>query len=434
MKIKKFLPVITTAVLSVLLVIYAFFTVNFPEVKKPLSLFEKLGIYSYGSDYGIINNTFSSNGTHEAFVSTLKTTADNFVFSGVLPFVILAVLFITALVIISAVSMKTEYKWTAYLCAVLLPIMFCDFTNLAFFKTLFINPLIIVLLLMICAVFLVFYYRKSVGIPGIITIFIVTLLYCCLGVVQAFTAIILGLLITRLYKLCRNKLSKIIAIVLGVIVILQSFFVIFTYKPVDYKQNIYNAVFFGVAKYDSVAKLGLDPKLDDFKEVYYGMKENVEEYDLENTFYNKISYTDIAKYYITHPVNACKVINYQASLSSMHEFDFGFSPYNFVKTRIPLNLLIVLVITIAYILITNILGKKYSNLKAVGEFFAGTSVMWLISLIIGSLYYGNCDMAMNMINFNILYDIVLLSALIAGIRVIMHRQDEKKEEFGITHE
>ena len=43
-------------------------------------------------------------------------------------------------------------------------------------------------------------------------------------------------------------------------------------------------------------------------------------------------------------------------------------------------------------------------------------------------------MAMNMTVYNVMYDIVLLIILIGGTRVVLHRQDEKKMEFGITHE
>lgn len=434
MKVKKYLPQIITAVLSAFMLIGAYLTVRFPESLKPLSLFEKLGIYSTGSNYGVLNNTSSLNGTYEIFVSLLKKTAENNVFYGILPFVILALLLTVALIIISKAASKTQYGWTTYLCAVLLPLVFCDFTNTAFFKALFINPLILVLLMLICAVFLLFYNKNSVGVPGIIIVTVITAIYSCLGTIQAFTAIVLGIIIARLYKISKNRAGQILALVLGCIVVVQSLVFAFSYKSVEYKRNIYNAVFFGTAKYDSVSKLGLDPKLDDFKEVYYGMKDNEAEYDLENTFYSKVTYADITKYYLTHPVNAVKIINYQVSQSSMFEQDFGFTPYNFIKTKIPMNFILVLVITFAYIFIARILGKKYSSIKPVGEFLSGISVMWLVSLIISSLYYGNCDMAMNMYTYSILSDIVLLSALICGLRVIMHRQDEKKVEFGITHE
>ena len=434
MKLKKFLPQIITVVLSVLMLIITFTSVQFPESSKPLSMFEKLGIYSNGTDYGILNDTFSSNGTHETFVSLLKKTASENVFNGILPFVILSILLVKSLVIISKVATKTNYTWTAYLCAVLLPLVFCDFTNIAFFKTLFINPLILVILLMICAVFLWIHSKKNTGITGIIIITAITLIYSWLGVVPAITSIVLGILIARLCIISKNKLTKILAIIMGCVVVLQSLAFIFSYKSVDYKQNLYNAVFFGVAKYDSVTELGLNPKLDDFKEVYYGMKENEAEYDLENTFYSKVSYTDITKYYLTHPINAAKVINYQATQSSLFEHKFGFTPYNFIKTKIPVSFIFVLVITFAYVFIARILGKKYSHLKPVSEFFAGISIMWILSLIAGSIYYGNCDMAMNMTVYNVLFDIVLISALVCGLRVIIHRQDEKKEEFGITHE
>ena len=434
MKIKKFLPQIITAILSAIMIVFTFLFVKFPENVKPLSLFEKLGIYSYGKSYGTLNNVFSTNGTHETYVSMLKKTSSNTVFSGVLSFVILAVLTITALIIISKAASKTKYQWTNYVLAVLLPPIFCDFTNTAFFSTLFINPLILVLLLLICAVFLTFYYKNSAGIAGIIIVTAITLIYSWLGVVQSITAIVLGVLIARLCTVSKNKAAKILSLVMGCIVIVQSIAFSFNYKSIDYKQNLYNAVFFGVAKYDSVTELGLDPKLDDFKEVYYGMKENEAEYDLENTFYNKISYKDIAKYYLTHPGKAYKVINYQASLASLYEYDFGFTPYNFIKTKIPVNLILIIIIAGAYVFIAHILGKKYSSLKPVTEFLSGISIMWLISLIAGSIYYGNCDMAMNMLTFSILFDIVILSALIGGLRVVIHRQDEKKEEFGITHE
>ena len=104
---------------------------------------------------------------------------------------------------------------------------------------------------------------------------------------------------------------------------------------------MYNAVFFGVAQHDSVEVLGLDPKLNELAqktpdERYYS-EANEKEYDLENTLYNKISYTDITKYYITHPVNAYKVINQQSYSSFSHYYDLGFSPYNFIKTKLPIN-------------------------------------------------------------------------------------------------
>ncbi len=434
MKDKKNLPQIITAILSILMLVFTLIFINFPDYSKPMLLLEKLGISTSGTICTVGNNTFSTNGTHETAVSIFKKISINNTTSTIVSFIILAILLVTALTIISKAASKTKYSWTAYLCAFLLPVMFCDITNTAFFKTLYINPLIMVLLLLICAVFVHIFNKQTVGTIGIVILTILTLLYSWLGIVQAVTAIVVGILIARLYAITKNQANKILAILMGCIIVVQSIVFAFNYKSVDYKRDIYNAVFFGVAKYDSVTELGLDPKLDDFKEVYYGMKENEDEYDLENTFYSKVSYKDIVKYYAAHPFNAYKVINYQAKNSALHYMQFGFTPYNFIKTKIPMNFIIVVAVTIVYILIAHILRKKYASIKYTVEFLAGISVMWLISLIVGSIYFGNSDMAMVMTNYNVLFDILLLSVLIGGTRVVLHRQDEKKEEFGITHE
>lgn len=435
MKVKKILPQFISAALSVIMLIYTLISDKISISTFPFKLFEKLGIYYGENGYGVMNKTLSFNGSYEGFISILKKIAVNDVIHHMIPFVIYSVLLTVALVIISKAASKSNYKWTIYLCAVLLPIVFCDFTNLAFFKTLYSNPLILVLLLLVCGTLLSMYNKNSASTSGIIAVSIITVIYSLLGTVQAITAMVLGIIITRLCKISKNKVSKILSIVLGIVVITESIVFSFGYKAFDYKQNLYNSVFFGVCKYDSVTELGLDAKLDDFKEVYYGMMENEAEYDLENTFYGKMSYTKLIKYYATHPSTAIKVINNQAKSAFYNDYDFGFTPYSSAKKLyIPLNFIFALVFALVYIVIATIVGKKYNDVKPVTEFMTGISVMWLVSLIATALYCGNCDITQNMYTFNVLFDIMLLSGFIGGIRVILHRQDEKKEEFGITHE
>jgi len=435
MKFKKILPQLITAALSVVMLIYTLISSKISVGTFPFKLFEKLGIYYGDMGYGIMDKSISVNGSYETFVSLLKKLAVNDVIHHMIPFTILAVLLVMALVMISKSASKSDYKWTVYLCAVLLPIVFCDFTNLAFFKTLYVNPLILVLLLLICGILMMMYNKNSAGIVGIISVGIVTIIYSLSGTVQAITAIILGIVILRLSKISKDKISKILSIVIGVVVIIQSFAFSLNYKAFDYQQSLYNSVFFGVCKYDSVTELGLDEKLNDFKEVYYGMMENEAEYDLENTFYNKMSYTKLIKYYATHPATAVKVINNQAKSAFYNDYDYGLTPFNSIKKLyIPLNLIIALVFTAIYIVVATIVGKKYSNIKPVAEFMSGIAFMWLISLVATAIYYGNCDITQNMYTFNVLFDIMIISGLIGGIRVVLHRQDEKKKEFGITHE
>ena len=216
MKVKKYLPQTITAVLSALMLIVVLLSSIVNISAFPFRFFEKLGMYFNNGNYGIINNGFSFNGTYEGFVSLLKLLSVNSVIHYLIPFTIFAILIVVALTVISNSATKSNYKWTVYLCAVLLPLVFCDFANLAYFKTLYANPLIV-----------------------------------------------LGVLVILLSKITKNKYSKIISVILGAVVILQSVIFTFSYKPYDYKQNLYNSVFYGVAKYDSVTEIGLDKKLDD---------------------------------------------------------------------------------------------------------------------------------------------------------------------------
>lgn len=436
MKVKKFLPQIITAVLSILCLVCAFLFSKVSVNNFPFRLYEKLGMYYHNEHANvIIKDVVSYNGTHETFITLLKKFAyQDVIILSIIPAILFALIVFGALVVISDAASKTQYKWTAFIASVLLPVVFLDFSNTSFFRTLYINPLILTLLLVISAVFLQIYKRNSVGIAGIVTVFVLTVIYSCLGNVQAVTAVILGVLISRLYKIAKNNTAKILAITLGCIVIIQSVAFAFNYKAYDRKQHLYNAVFHGIAQYDSVTEIGLDGKLDDFKGVYYGMKENEAEYDLENTFYSKISYADVIKYYVAHPVNAVKIINNQAKLSQFHEYDFGFAPYSTLKKAFSLNLLYAFVIAAVYVVISTIVGRKYNKLKPVTEFLSGIALMWFISLIATAVYCGNSDVARNMYTYNILFDIMFLSAIIGGLRVIIHRQEEKKKEFGITHE
>lgn len=436
MKVKKFLPQIVTAVLSILGLTFAFLFSKVTVKDFPFRLYEKMGMYFHSKDVCVITDDVSSfNGTHESFITLLKEFAyKDVIILNIVQAIIFSVIIFISLVLISDASSKTNYKWTAYLTAVLLPIVFLDFSNTSYFKTMFNNPLILTLLLLICAVLLQIYKRNSTGIFGIVSLFVITLLYSCLGNVQAITAIILGFLMIRLCKIAKTRMVGILSIILGSVIIIQSIVFAFTFKAYDYKQHLYNTVFLGITQHDSVTELGLDKKLDDFSNVYYGMKENEAEYDLENTFYSKTSYSDVIKYYLTHPIKATKIINNQIRLSQFSEYDYGFAPYSNFRKILSINLLYSVIIVAVYVSLSIIISKKYKNLKPISEFVSGISIMWFISIISTAVYCGNSDIAKNMYTSNILFDIMLISGLICGLRIIIHRQEEKKKEFGITHE
>lgn len=437
MNIKKYLPQAVTLVLSAVLLIFAIASSSVKVDTVPFVLMEKTGVYTSGdgSSYGIMNDSFSLNGTHEALISIMKKAAANNTVNAIIPTLLLGVLLIISLIYAVSSASKTSYKWTVILCAVLLPVVFCDFLNLVYFKTLFIYPLILILTLLICAAFNGFYKKEKAKAAPIILITAAVIIYSCLGTIQALTAIVFGVLIIRLSKLASGKTAKCLAAILGAVVVIQSLVFMASYKSVDYRQNLYNSVFYGVCKYDSVTELGLDKRLDDFREVYYGTKSNEQEYDLENTFYSKISYKKIIGYYVTHPVNFFKLLNENARAAFYTENDLPFNAYSTVKKLyVPTGLACVLVISAVYILVSVFIRKKYDNLKYVAEFSICLPVIWLLALIGAAVTNGACEIWSTMYTFNVIFDIMLVFALIGGIRIMLKSRDEKKKEFGITHE
>ena len=437
MKTKKYFPHIITAVISFVLTVWAIVSPNLNVSSIPLKFMEKLGIYASDSGfaYGTLSNTFSVNGTHEIWGSILKKLSINGVINAIVPIIILMVLLIVVLVFAVNSATKTSYKWTTFLCAILLPIVFCDFTNIAYFKTLHHEPLVLILLLLVCVIFFTIYKNNKISWISLIILAIAVVVYSSIGTVQAVTALVLGILIIRLFKLASNNKLKIFTIILGSVVILQSVLFISSYKSADYERNIYNSVFFGVCKYDSVTSLGLDPKLDYFKEIYYGMMENEADYDLKNNFYNKVSYKTLLKYYTTHPSNTIKLVNSEAKAAFYTDNGFAFTPFSTIKKMyMPGSLAALFIVAIIYIAAAIFTGKKFPQLKYVCEFLCGVVIMWILSLFATVIYNGNCDINTNVYTFNVLFDILFVCAATGGIRVMLKMRDHNKEKFGITNE
>lgn len=437
MKLKEKWPLLIVATVATVLLVFAIISSSVGVSTIPITFMEKMGLYSSDSGfaYGTLNNTISLDGTHETLISVMKNVAINGTIPALLPIALLGVAFVLVLVLATISASKTSHSWTTYLCVALLLIVFCDFSNLAYFKTLHIYPLILILLLLICSLFSYFYKKEKVGVAGIILAFFAALAYSCLGNAQAVTSVVVGILLIRLYRLSSSKAASVLAVVLGAVLLVQSVAFAINYKPADYKQGLYNSVFYGVAKFDSVEVLGLDPKLNDFKEVYYGMKQDAEDYDLENTFYDKISYKKIMGYYITHPVNFIKLLNNEAKAAFYFESSMPFTLYSTVKKfYIPTGLPSFLVIALVYILVSLFVRKKYPQFKFAGELSIGLVVMWLLALVSSVVLNGNCEIRTSTYTFNTIFDIMLVFAAVGGIRVMLKTRDENKEKFGITRE
>lgn len=436
MNVKKFLPHITAcAITLILLAITLFSTVG--VTTAPFSLMEKNGIYSSdsGFSYGVSGASASVETSHDALISLMKKTAFENVVSGYVPFAFLSVALIIVMALAINSASKTSYKWTNYFAALLLPFIFCDFSNLAYFKTLYPYPLVLISLVLISAIFAGFCKNERAGYVTIVLFSAAVLFFSRLGAAQAVIALVLGIFIISLCKAAVSKPAALLSVILGIAVMAQSITFLLTLNTDDYKQNLYNSVFFGVCKYDSVTALGLDENLDDFADVYYKTKDNEADYKLEETFYSKISYKNIIGYYFTHPSNFFKLLNSEAKAAFFTESDMPFNVYgNIKKFYIPTGIFWVLLISAVYAIVCVCIGKKHKRFRHICGFAAALPIMWILSLVSAVIINGNCDIHESAYMFGVIFDIMVAFAAIGGIRVMLKNRDEKKALYGITHE
>lgn len=328
----------------------------------------------------------------------------------------------------------SKYAWTNYLLAVLLVFVFTNFSYTGYFKTLYSTPFTAVMLLLWFGIML---YIHSIGNAKwylSLLAALAALIFAFIGTVNALIGVLLGICILRLTTVSRDKMQKYLSVVLGLAVIIGSVVFTVSYKGADYEKNLYNGVFFGVVRTGSVTELGLDSKLDELKGQFY-TDELAEKYDLENTFYPKVSYGKLVGYYATHWGAAYKMVDMAAKnayfyLNDQHP---GYDLYSRAKMIfLPHTLLFYIVLFILYIGILIFLYKTYKERRPILEIFLLAAVMMGIALKIPVFLTGIYEISQSMFTLNLLFDCILVIAVIGGSRVVLERGDAKRKKFGVT--
>jgi len=457
MEIKKYLPQTITVLLSLIILL---FVINIPlgvadggGLHKTM---EKLNLYylnpptdnyfqtSFGVDLNKqdkpVANTFE-------YVAKLAIDSKNIFNVKIIGYILSGLLLIGLFIFVRG-GRSDKFIWTNYALAGLSVLIFADLGYLTFFNTLYTEGLTLVLLLISVGLLLYCHNIKNVPIYIAPILAISTLAFSFIGTLQAIVGAIIGILIMRTGLLCDKKINWYVVGICGGLVFMVATKFAVGYKPVDYEKNIYNSVFFGVVNHESVSTLGLNPKLDDLKGKFY-TDDIAKSYNLQDEFFNKVSYGKITAFYTTHIgafLGEFKNVSSNAfflrpsylgnfaegSNAQPKEQAKGFNLYSFLKAKfIPNTAFFVFLMFAIYFAVLIYMYVTERERRLILEVFIALGLAAAICIKMPIILSGGFELGRALYMFNILFDLMLISALIAGGRVLLERRENLTKKYGI---
>ncbi len=458
MEFKKYLPQMITVILSLIILLCV---MNIPlGVADGGGLYktmERLNLYYlnpptadyFQTSFGVDLNAKAKPATNTLeYVAKLVMDSKN-IFNVKTMGHICSVLLLIGLFIFVRGGRSDKFTWTNYALAGLSVLIFADLGYLTFFNTLYTEGLTLVLLLISVGLLLYCHNIKNVPIYIAPLITISTLAFSFIGVLQAIVGAIIGVLIIRTAWLCDKKINSYIIGICGVLVFIFASKFAVDYRPVDYEKNLYNSVFFGVANHDSVSSIGLNPKLDELKGKFYS-DDIVKNYNLQGEFFIKMSYARINMYYLSHIgsfVEELKNVssnafflrpsylgNFPEGVMSIPPKDQanGFNLYSLLKAKfIPNTTFFLFGMFAVYFAVLIYMYVTEKERRPILEVFIGLGLAAGTCIKMPIIISGGFELGRALYLFNILFDLMLISALIAGGRVLLERRENLTKKYGI---
>jgi hypothetical protein len=359
-----------------------------------------------------------------------------------------AIIYIVIFIIGIMLAIKSGLRddFVNWLLAALCVLVFADIGYTAYFNTFYDEGAILTTYIMSCAFILLCYKKKSAPVYFILPAALFAILFAFCTAIQAWIAIIFGLLIIRLIILCRNKMQKVFCVVAGVAVVCTAVTFALNYKSADYEKDIYNAVFFGTAKYESVSALGLNENLDKLNGVFYS-EEISRQYHLEKEFFDKIGYAKIAGFYLKRPgafvaqlnsavknaysVRPLYLGNYTKDSGKSSEQSNFFSIYSTLKAKfIPNTIVFTAILFIIYFAVLIYIHAVEKAYRFISEFAMGIGVAAIASIVMSFVFTGIFEIGKQLFTYNILFDTIIVFSVVAGARYMLRRRKELQERYG----
>ncbi|MDR0930895.1 MAG: hypothetical protein LBM38_04035 [Clostridiales bacterium] len=332
-----------------------------------------------------------------------------------------------------------KHRWTNYLFALLCVLILCDYSNLAFFNTLFSLPILFVSLMAIIAIFISVIKGGSIRYWQMALLLIIGVSLAFLGdKLSAWLAVVIGVLAYAF--LARHTRTPDKSFILGFFIILiiasggyNAFFV----QGASYKQDLYNSVFFGITDVTSVESIALPDSFNGYAEHFYSSDNPI-----DNGFYKVANYKSIITYYLRNPSDLFSEIKYSVQNAfGMRGLDIsGEAPGNFrlyallksifaPATRSMMVLFLLIYFGVS-IYVSSDRTRKDSTRQFAG-LLACLSVIEFLALVAPIVLTGRFLVNYNTSLAGIIFDILVLFGIVGGIRILLENNDRNKEKFGI---
>jgi len=354
--------------------------------------------------------------------------------------VIYAILHMTANIILIHVYRAKGWLVSIVLTALLL-FVFHDVGYMAYFNSLYGEPVSLIFLLLTMALGLKLTYDEKPTKTLLVLFFIASFFLVCSKTQNAPVGILLAIIFIRLAFVHDYSLSwKRVALSLGAALVVISA-AMYILAPKDFKQiNLYQTVFFGVLHHsddveDDLKKLGLPSYLSVLAGTnYFQGDTEIKQNDprLEEDFYSRISHVDIMLFYLKQPGRFIEMMAYAAEhsmnirpyyLGNYEKAEgkppgavtFKYSGWSeFKRSVIPSKLYFIVLVYVLYYgaALYEWLRARHHRDRIRAELFMLLGLVGCAAYLIPIVGDGLADLSKHLFMFNVVFDMMLVAIVV----------------------
>ncbi|MGO4547370.1 hypothetical protein AB4Z29_21535 [Paenibacillus sp. 2TAB23] len=335
---------------------------------------------------------------------------------------------------------KTKSVTTAVVLALLMLLVFSDIGYLAYFNSLFGEPVSFVFLLLTIGLGLLLTKQEEPSRRTLALFFAAILFLVCSKTQNAPIGVGFALLGLRYAWLKEDKSWRKLAIILSAVTFLASV-VMYAAAPKDFKHiNMYQTVFFGILNQSpdvegDLKDLGLPSRLSVLAGTNYfqgdtAIKQN--DPSLKAEFYDRISHMDVLLFYLKHPARLISKMEYAAEngmsirpyyLGSFEKSEgkpsgaiaYSYSTWSeFKRHHMPNALWFIAVVYGLYfaVAVFEWLRRYDKRSRISAELLILLGLTGIFSFLIPILGDGQADMGKHLFLFNVVFDMMLVAGVV----------------------
>jgi len=289
-----------------------------------------------------------------------------------------------------------------------------------------------------------------------VVLLLVSISFLCTSKPQMFACIPFVMIFAlRVLLIKRELATKVTIIIFCVVVVIQSFVPYFAYSSSVQISTQYNAVFYGVLevatdKREALTSMGLNPDMEvDAGQNAYQDKSKYNLFgELGRTqFTPNINNGKLAKYYLTHPIELWKAMDYTStnafnvttnnlaiysdSRNTDKEavFDRWTGWTSLMKQFNPKNIFFIIAFFTLFlgVSIFEYLRRKNKKERLFIELIWATILIGVIQFSISFLANGKADIAKHIYIFNYVYSLMVIASILYVVNLIMKKNSTPKK-------